>query len=72
MIHGGAASVGCLAIGDRAAEELFALVAQTGLDNVELIISPWDFRATAAFPSSGITSLYGEIQHALSEFSPAE
>ena len=30
MIHGGAASIGCLAMGDAAAEELFVLAALTG------------------------------------------
>ncbi len=44
MIHGGAESIGCIAIGDRAVEELFVLVARTGLDNVQLIIAPYDFR----------------------------
>ena len=44
MIHGGRASVGCLAMGDEAAEDLFVLVAKTGLANVEVILSPVDFR----------------------------
>lgn len=44
MIHGGAASIGCLAIGDHAVEELFVLAAQTGLDTIELVIFPGDFR----------------------------
>ena len=44
MIHGGAASAGCLAIGDPAIEELFVLIASVGLDNVRLIIAPCDFR----------------------------
>ncbi|HEU4679114.1 MAG TPA: L,D-transpeptidase family protein, partial [Terrimicrobiaceae bacterium] len=44
MIHGGAESVGCLAIGDPAIEELFVLVAGTGLDKVRLMIAPRDFR----------------------------
>ena len=45
MIHGGAGSSGCLAIGDPAVEEIFILVAQTGLDHTELIMAPWDFRS---------------------------
>jgi hypothetical protein len=44
MIHGGAASTGCLAIGDPAIEELFVMVARTGLDKVRLIIAPRDPR----------------------------
>jgi hypothetical protein len=44
MIHGGAASIGCLAMGDPAAEDLFVLVQRTGLDNVELLLVPKDLR----------------------------
>jgi murein L,D-transpeptidase YafK len=43
MIHGSDASVGCLAMGDPAIEELFVLVADTGLDKVSVLIAPWDF-----------------------------
>ncbi len=44
MIHGGRVSVGCLAMGDLAVEDLFVLAAETGLDNMKVILSPWDFR----------------------------
>ena len=44
MIHGSNASVGCLAMGDEAAEELFVLAADTGLKNIQLILTPVDFR----------------------------
>jgi hypothetical protein len=44
MIHGGSASIGCLAMGDEAAEELFVLVALTGAQNVRVLLSPRDFR----------------------------
>lgn len=44
MIHGKAASIGCLAIGDPAIEELFVLAAETGIENVEVLIAPWDLR----------------------------
>ena len=44
MIHGGSASAGCLAMGDEVAEDLFVLVAETGLANVEVILCPFDFR----------------------------
>lgn len=49
MIHGGAASIGCLAIGDEAAEDLFVLAADTGISAVTVIISPIDFRKDANF-----------------------
>jgi len=47
MIHGSNCSVGCLAMGDQAAEDLFVLVADTGLSRNRLIISPLDFRTKA-------------------------
>ncbi len=44
MIHGGAGSVGCLAMGDAAAEELFVLAADVGVERVDILLSPVDFR----------------------------
>ena len=44
MIHGGAASVGCLAMGDQAAEDLFVLAAEVGRENVRIALAPRDFR----------------------------
>ena len=44
MIHGNTCSIGCLAMGDPAAEELFVLAADTGLDRIRVILSPVDFR----------------------------
>jgi murein L,D-transpeptidase YafK len=44
MIHGDAKSVGCLAMGDPASEELFVLAAQTGITNMTVILTPVDFR----------------------------
>lgn len=40
MIHGGAASIGCVAIGDTAIEELFWLVATVGREHVDLVLCP--------------------------------
>ncbi len=40
MIHGGAASIGCVAIGDEAIEELFWIVATVGMEKTELIFVP--------------------------------
>ena len=42
FIHGNAVSIGCLAMGDEAIEELFVLVADTGLENVRVVIAPKD------------------------------
>ncbi len=48
MIHGGAGSVGCLAMGDPASEELFVLAADVGVEKVEVLLSPVDFRRNDA------------------------
>ncbi len=40
FIHGKSRSIGCLAMGDRAIEELFILSQQVGLGNIEVIIAP--------------------------------
>jgi len=44
MIHGGSSSVGCLAIGDEAAEELFVLAAESDWRDAVVVLSPVDFR----------------------------
>ena len=44
MIHGKAASVGCLAMGDPVAEEIFTLAADVGVENISVVITPTDFR----------------------------
>jgi hypothetical protein len=44
MIHGGSSSIGCLAMGDGAAEELFVLAADTGWEQAVVVIVPVDFR----------------------------
>lgn len=45
FIHGRAASIGCLAMGDEAIEELFVLTAHVGVENVKVVIAPRDPRA---------------------------
>ena len=47
MIHGSNASVGCLAMGDEAAEDLFVLAAAAGITKIRLILAPVDFRKRA-------------------------
>jgi len=44
MIHGSRSSIGCLAMGNEAAEDLFVLAAETGIEHVTVILSPVDFR----------------------------
>jgi L,D-peptidoglycan transpeptidase YkuD (ErfK/YbiS/YcfS/YnhG family) len=46
MIHGSDRSIGCVAVGDDASEDLFVLAADAGLENVAVVIVPRDFRRT--------------------------
>jgi hypothetical protein len=46
MIHGGSGSIGCMAVGDEAAEDLFILTADAGWDRGLIVVSPVDFRRT--------------------------
>jgi hypothetical protein len=52
-IHGGDHSTGCLAMGDRTAEDLFVLAADTGLKNVKVVIAPTDPRAASLEARTG-------------------
>ena len=44
FIHGKSGSVGCLAMGDEAIEELFILVARVGIEHVTVALAPNDLR----------------------------
>lgn len=44
FIHGKALSIGCLAMGDEAAEDLFVLASDVGINNISVVISPEDPR----------------------------
>jgi hypothetical protein len=72
MIHGSDASIGCLAMGDEAAEDLFVLAALVGASGVEVIISPTDLRAPSArAPADGppwAPTLYSALLSALARF----
>lgn len=48
FIHGKDVSIGCVAIGDPAIEELFTLVAETGIARTRILIAPLDLRIAAA------------------------
>jgi hypothetical protein len=64
MIHGRSVSAGCVAIGDEAIEELFTLVADTGISNARVIMSPVDFRVVRATPGmpAWVNGLYTELE----------
>lgn len=72
MIHGNNVSVGCLAMGDQAAEDLFVLVADVGLANTELILAPVDFRTSSGAVPAGAPvwteQRYAEIRERMSLF----
>ena len=76
FIHGGSESAGCLAMSDSVAEEIFTLVAHTGLDNASIIMSPVDMRRQPApDPVSHDVPvwapyLYATIQRALQALPP--
>lgn len=71
-IHGDNVSIGCLAIGDRAIEELFTLAALVPHGERRIIIAPFDFRRHPAAPlpeeKPWVLNLYGRIKTALREF----
>jgi hypothetical protein len=75
MIHGSSVSVGCLAMGNEAAEDLFVLAADTGLTNLTVIIAPVDFRKGKEVPPTvklpeWTGMLYRQIKAELSRLPP--
>jgi len=50
FIHGKAATIGCIPVGDKAIEEIFYLVKEALNNEVKVIISPWDFRKNSTYP----------------------
>lgn len=73
MFHGKAVSAGCIAVGDAAAEELFVLAANVGLQNVKVVIAPSDFRRhglpqIAADKPDWLPGLYTQVASAMSPF----
>jgi hypothetical protein len=75
MIHGNAVSIGCVAIGDEGAEDLFVLAAQTGAPHLRAVIAPHDLRAEPAPAGRGLPKwtpeLYKTIKAALAALPPA-
>jgi hypothetical protein len=65
MIHGNAVSIGCLAMGDQAAEELFILAAQVSKERIRIVISPTDFRVSNTVPSPRAPAWTQELYQAL-------
>lgn len=78
MIHGNNCSVGCLAMGDPASEDLFVLVHDVGIPNTELIMSPYDFRKPlpegVVLPSepAWLAPLYEDLKKRILQIPPAK
>jgi hypothetical protein len=74
FVHGGDASIGCVALGDVGIEDLFVLVADVGIEHVEVIVAPHDPRggnALRALPELPFTvELYRQIAEGLAVFRP--
>jgi hypothetical protein len=73
FMHGKSMSVGCLAVGDKAIDQLFLLVRRVGLNHTQLIIGPNDLRqakpATSTFAQPRwLPELYLQISTALRQF----
>ena len=73
MIHGSASSIGCLAMGDEAAEDVFVLAGLVWKERVQVLISPTDFRrpdaAVAVEQPAWVKSLYADVRSQLAQFS---
>lgn len=73
MIHGNTGSIGCLAMGDEAIEDLFVLAAETGIAHISIILSPVDFRV-GTLPEElpelpdWIDELYADIRKELAKY----
>ncbi len=72
FIHGKSVSIGCVAIGDTAIEQLFTVVADTGVPRTRVIIAPNDLRLAGAAMSESmplwVGQLYRSIATALADF----
>jgi murein L,D-transpeptidase YafK len=76
MIHGSNVSIGCIAVGNEASEELFVLAAIVGKEWVKVIISPVDFRVPGTkAPETDlpwVRTLYATLARELAAFPLAE
>lgn len=72
-IHGRAVSIGCIAIGDAAIEELFTMAAL--VKDRRIIIAPVDFRVTgrdAKPDAEWVGRVYGKIRETLRRYSTTQ
>ncbi len=74
MIHGSNASVGCLAMGDDAIEEIYVLVNEVGRENVDIILAPCNLASQKPQIKMSeqpvwLPQLYERLKESLSRFS---
>lgn len=77
VIHGPTTGTeGCLALGEDAVEEIFTLVADAGITNTEILITPRDFRSHkppgSEDASEWTRALYARIAHNLAKLPAPE
>ena len=75
MIHGSSVSIGCLAMGNKPIEEIFILAADTGIKNINVILTPVDFRKTELPETTSnlpewADELYSNIEKELEQLEP--
>lgn len=72
FLHGKDVSVGCVALGDTAIEELFVLVVRVGMEHVTVLLAPYDLRQPVTGKTEGlplwVAALYAELRRALAHF----
>jgi hypothetical protein len=64
-IHGKSVSIGCLAIGDTGIEELYLLLADVGLRNARIILTPSERPRALAGARPWLVSLYERLDREL-------
>jgi murein L,D-transpeptidase YafK len=67
FIHGKAATIGCIPIGDTNIEELFYLVQRVGRENVTVIIAPYDMRRGRSHPVKIRLGWEGELYRQIAD-----
>jgi hypothetical protein len=72
FIHGTKYSIGCLAMGDEAIQELYVLAARVGVKQIEVLIAPYDLRRHRPVKRhtdpDWVDALYADLQKRLAAF----
>jgi len=73
FLHGKAESVGCLAVGNEAIDQLFLLIRRVGLEQVKMVIAPNDLRKHSpatdiATQPRWVSQLYASIKTELKNY----